>query len=130
MRCPVSILRFRRAVALPARVYLFEQFADGRVELAIFASATLADRTRDRYVDPPRIQLHHHSGAVLNLLPRQAEVRSVNQRRSPSVYDPSGGRLAHDLSEPQRAITFGEVLRVGERVLICDQNRRAFERAL
>src|SRR6185503_1110761 len=95
-----------------------------------FTRETFADWPYDLYVDLPRVHLHHRSGAVLDLLTRQAEARSVNQRRSPGVNDPPGGRLAHDLTEFQRAIAFGEILSVGERMLVRDQDGRAFERAL
>src|SRR5262245_64888979 len=80
---------------LLARINLLEQLAHGRIQLAVLFGETLADRTRDSEINLARIQFHHHSRAVLNLLPRQAEVRSVNQGCAPGVNDPPGGRFAH-----------------------------------
>jgi len=46
------------------------------------------------------------------------------------VNDPAGGRLADNGAEFERAIAFGEILSVRQRMLIRDQHRRRLERAL
>ena len=61
---------------------------------------------------------------------RQPQHGAVHQPRVPREDDPAGGRLADHLAELQRAIAFGEILGVRQRVLVGDEHGRLLERAL
>src|SRR3954470_21445649 len=111
----VSLLR---RCSRPRRADLLEQFGGGGVELHVLARITFADRPRHRHVDRPRVHLHRRSVARENLERRHPQVRPVDQRYGAGVDDPAGGRLADDLAQLQRAIPFGEILGVGQRVLV------------
>ena len=56
----------------------------------------LADRPRDRDVHLPRVALHVAAVGGPDAHARQAQRRSVDERRVPRVDDPAGGRLADD----------------------------------
>ena len=101
-----------------------------RVELRVAARVRLADLPLDRDVDLPRRLLHHLAAAVVDAHAGQADDGAVDERHVRGVDDPAGRRLADDLAELQRAIAFGEVLGVGQRVLVGDEDRRRAERPL
>src|SRR5205823_4571957 len=126
----VLLLSLRRRGAGPPCTHLLDQLGDGRVELHVFSGVTLADRTDDRHVHRPRMHLHRRAVARKNLDRWQPQGRPVDERNRTCIDDPPRRRLADDLPELQRAVPFGEILGVRERMLVRDEDRRALERTL
>ena len=118
---------------LPCRLHrplrpadLVEQLANGGVELRAHAPIALADRARYGYIDRTRVHLHLLAFVVLDADKGRAHGGAEDQLDAAGVDDPAGGRLTDDLAHPESAVALGEVLGVGERVLVGNQKNVVF----
>ncbi len=60
----------------------------------------------------------------------QADVGAVEKGCVPRKNDPAGRRFAHDLAKPKLAVALGEVLGIGKRMLISNENGRPLKSPL
>src|SRR3954471_8814136 len=98
--------------------------------MRVVVCVAFAYGARDGHVNGARVALHVDALGRVDSYERDAEDRAAEVWQVRRVHYPPGGRLAHDLPQMKTAITFREVLRVRERVLIRDERGRKLKRAL
>src|ERR1044072_1513694 len=118
------------AIFAPAPTLAPQQLFPRRVELRVLADVALTERSFDGHVHGARVALHVDAVGCLDTDEGQAEDCAVHEPYVRGVDNPAGRRLAHHLAELQAPVAFGEVLRVGERVLVCDDHCRQLKRPL
>src|SRR5256885_1190046 len=109
---------------LVPRTQLFQKLSHGGLELTVAPERAFSQSFAHGQIHGSRMHLHQRPIVGNNTRKRQAEGRAIYQLHAGGKDDPAGGRLAHNLAEMERTITFSEIFAVRKRVAIGNQNCR------